>query len=170
MKVTRTELSGVVVIEPEIHSDDRGSFYESYVKRKYVEAGIVDDFVQDNHSVSKKNVLRGLHYQVQPGQAKLVRVTRGEVFDVAVDIRKDSPTFGKWVGIRLSEKNRKQMYVPIGFAHGFCVLSEMAEFLYKCSDYYSAAGDRGIIWNDPDIGIEWPIQNPILSEKDQKHP
>ncbi len=170
MKVTRTPLEGVLIFEPKEHSDARGSFYEVYVRRKYEEHGVRDVFVQDNYSVSKKGVLRGLHYQLQPAQAKLVRVTRGEVFDVAVDLRKDSPTFGKWVGERLSEQNLKQMYIPVGFAHGFCVLSETAEFLYKCSDYYAPSGERGILWNDPDIGIDWPLDNPILSEKDQKLP
>ncbi len=170
MKVTKTELEGVLIIEPKVHSDSRGSFYESYVKKKYIEHGICDEFIQDNHSVSRKGVLRGLHYQQDPQQAKLVRVTRGEVFDVAVDIRKDSPTFGKWSGVRLSEKNYRQLYIPIGFAHGFCVLSETAEFLYKCSEYYAPSGERGIFWNDSDIGIEWPIKDPVLSEKDKTLP
>ena len=170
MKVTKTELEGVLIIEPKVYSDSRGSFYESYVKKKYIENGICDEFIQDNHSVSRKGVLRGLHYQQDPQQAKLVRVTRGEVFDVAVDIRKDSPTFGKWSGVRLSEKNYRQLYIPIGFAHGFCVLSETAEFLYKCSEYYAPSGERGIFWNDSDIGIEWPIKDPVLSEKDKTLP
>lgn len=170
MKVSKTELEGVLIIEPKVHSDLRGSFYESYVKKKYEEHGIYDGFIQDNHSMSRKGVLRGLHYQENPGQAKLVRVTRGEVFDVAVDIRKGSPTFGKWSGVRLSDENHRQLYIPIGFAHGFCVLSESAEFLYKCSEYYAPSGERGILWNDPDIGIAWPIKGPILSEKDERHP
>ncbi|MFQ5449803.1 MAG: dTDP-4-dehydrorhamnose 3,5-epimerase [Nitrospinaceae bacterium] len=170
MKVTKTELDAVLIIEPEVHRDSRGFFYESYVKRKYQERGIADDFVQDNHSLSKKGALRGLHYQEEPGQAKLVRVTHGEVFDVVVDVRKNSPSFGKWIGVCLSEGNRLQIYIPIGFAHGFCTLSDTAELLYKCSDYYNPAGERGIRWNDPDIGIEWPIQNPILSEKDKNLP
>lgn len=166
LKVTTTFLNGVLLIEPKIHRDPRGIFYESYVKEKYEKYGIWSEFVQDNHSISQKNVLRGLHYQVGIGQEKLVRVTRGEIFDVAVDIRKNSPTFRKWIGIYLSEKNHKQLYIPVGFAHGFCVLSDMAEVLYKCSSLYSPEDERGIMWNDPDIGIEWPVKNPILSERD----
>lgn len=167
MKVTKTELESVLIIEPKVHSDSRGSFYESYVKKKYVEQGVNDEFIQDNHSISRKGVLRGLHYQENPGQAKLVRVARGEVFDVAVDIRKNSPTFGQWSGALLSGENHRQLYIPVGFAHGFCVLSESAEFLYKCSEYYAHSGERGVLWNDPDIGIEWPIKEPFLSEKDK---
>ena len=170
MKVIPTELESVLIIEPSLHSDSRGSFYESYVKKKYMENGIPDEFIQDNHSISRKGVLRGLHYQENPGQAKLVRVTQGEGADVAVDIRKDSPTFGQWSGVRLSSENHRQLYIPVGFAHGFCVLSDSAEFLYKCSAYYAPSGERGIFWNDPDIGIEWPIIEPILSEKDKTLP
>ena len=170
MKVIPTELESVLIIEPTFHSDSRGSFFESYVKKKYMENGIPDEFIQDNHSTSRKGVLRGLHYQENPGQAKLVRVTQGEVFDVAVDIRKDSPTFGQWSGVRLSSENHRQLYIPVGFAHGFCVLSDSAEFLYKCSAYYAPSGERGIFWNDPDIGIEWPINEPLLSEKDKTLP
>ena len=166
MRITTTELEGVLIVEPKMFADARGSFCESYVKHRYQEHGILDEFIQDNHSISKKGVLRGLHYQENPEQAKLVRVTRGEVFDVAVDIRKGSPTFGKWIGVRLSGENYLQMYIPVGFAHGFCVLSDTAEFLYKCSEYYSPSGERTVLWNDPDIGIDWPIKNPILSEKD----
>jgi dTDP-4-dehydrorhamnose 3,5-epimerase len=132
--------------------------------------GLEGEFVQDNHSISKKNVLRGLHYQIGEAQAKLVRVSFGEVFDVAVDIRKNSPNFGKWVGMRLSAENKKQMYVPAGFAHGFCALTERAEVLYKCSAYYSAKDDRGILWDDEDIGVDWPVKDPILSEKDLDNP
>ncbi len=170
MQITKTELDGVLIIEPKVHSDVRGSFYECYVKQKYIDHGIQDEFIQDNHSISNKNVLRGLHFQENPAQAKLVRVTYGEVFDVAVDIRKGSPTFGKWFGTRLSGENHLQMYIPVGFAHGFCVLSERAEFLYKCSEYYTPSGERAILWNDPDIGIDWPVENPLLSEKDKKAP
>lgn len=170
MKVTESKLNGVLIVEPAIYSDNRGTFFECYSKRKYLEQGVKEEFVQDNHSISEKGTLRGLHYQVSGGQAKLVRVTRGRVFDVVVDIRKESPTFGQWVGIELSGENFKQVYIPIGFAHGFCVLSDSAEFLYKCSNYYSPEDERGIIWNDPDIGIDWPIKNPILSEKDQALP
>ena len=170
MKVSKTGLDGVLVIEPKVFRDSRGIFYESYSGIKYEEHGIPSHFVQDNHSVSTRGTVRGLHYQVNPGQAKLVRVARGEVFDVVVDIRKNSPTRGKWWGTRLSETNYLQLYIPVGFAHGFCVLSESAEFLYKCSDYYSPENERGIIWNDPDLAIDWPTEQPILSEKDQTHP
>ena len=170
MRVSKTGLDGVLIIEPEVFRDSRGIFYESYSGKKYEEHGIPNHFVQDNHSVSTQGTVRGLHYQVSPGQAKLVRVTRGEVFDVVVDIRKNSPTHGKWWGTRLSETNYLQLYIPVGFAHGFCVLSESAELLYKCSDYYSPENERGIIWDDPDLAIDWPTEQPILSEKDQTHP
>ncbi len=170
MKVSRTELDGVLLVEPEVFGDARGFLFESYSKKKYERHGIAVDFVQDNHSFSEKGVVRGLHYQLDRAQAKLVRVTRGEVFDVAVDIRKGSPTFGKWVGARLSGENHLQMFVPVGFAHGFCVLSETVEFLYKCSDYYSPEDERGIIWNDPDIGVDWLVDTPVLSNKDRSYP
>ena len=169
MQVSKTPIDGLLTIEPKIFADPRGMFYEVYSENRYEEHGI-PCFVQDNHSVSKKGVLRGLHYQVNPGQGKLVRVTRGEVFDVAVDIRKQSPTYGKWWGLSLSEPNKFQLYIPIGFAHGFCVLSESAEVLYKCSDYYSPENERGILWNDPDLAIDWPVKDPILSEKDAVYP
>ena len=169
MQVSKTPIDGLLTIKPKIFADPRGMFYEVYSENKYEEYGI-PCFVQDNHSVSKKGVLRGLHYQVNPGQGKLVRVTRGEVFDVAVDIRKQSPTYGKWWGLSLSETNNFQLYIPIGFAHGFCVLSELAEVLYKCSDYYSPENERGILWNDPDLAIDWPVKDPILSEKDAVYP
>ena len=169
MQVSKTPIDGLLTIKPKIFADPRGMFYEVYSENKYEEYGI-PCFVQDNHSVSKKGVLRGLHYQVNPGQGKLVRVTRGEVFDVAVDIRKQSPTYGKWWGLSLSETNNFQLYIPIGFAHGFCVLSESAEVLYKCSDYYSPENERGILWNDPDLAIDWPVKDPILSEKDAVYP
>ncbi len=170
MKASQTELEGVLLIEPTVHIDSRGRFFESYEKEKYSALGIRDDFVQDNQSLSNKNVLRGLHYRVDPEQAKLVRVVKGEVFDVVVDIRKGSPTFGKWQGFILSDTNCLQLYVPVGFAHGFCVLSDNAEFLYKVSQYYSAEKEKGIIWNDPDIGIDWPVSDPILSDKDKQNP
>ena len=170
MKVNKAPLDGVFIIEPKVFKDARGIFYEVYSKKRYEEYGIPAHFVQDNHSVSEKGVLRGLHYQINPGQAKLVRVTRGEVFDVVLDIRKESPTYGKWWSLHLSETNKLQLYVPVGFAHGFCVLSESAEFLYKCSDYYSPENERGIMWNDPDLAIDWPIKHPILSEKDKSYP
>ena len=167
IKITKTKLDGVFIIEPKVFQDNRGVFYESYSKRIYQDAGIDVDFVQDNHSVSQQGTLRGLHYQQGKGQAKLVRVTAGEVFDVIVDVRKESPTFGQWEGVTLSAQNFKQVYIPVGFAHGFCVLSKRAEFLYKCSEYYAPKDELGVRWNDPDIAVDWPIENPILSEKDK---
>ena len=171
MKVTQTKLDGVLILEPKVFGDDRGFFMESFNQRVFDEAvGQHIDFVQDNHSLSAKGVLRGLHYQLQHAQGKLVRVTRGAVFDVAVDIRKSSPTFGQWVGEVLSEENHCQLWVPPGFAHGFFVLSESAEFLYKTTDYYAPQFERCISWNDPDIAIVWPTlqQAPTLSVKDQQ--
>ena len=170
MKVSQTELDGVLLIEPTVHHDSRGRFFESYAKEKYRAVGIQEDFVQDNQSLSNKNVLRGLHYRIAPEQSKLVRVVKGEVFDVVVDIRKSSPTFGKWQSFILSDTNHLQLYVPVGFAHGFCVLSDKMEFLYKVSEYYSGEKEKGLIWNDPDIGIDWPISDPILSDKDKSNP
>ena len=169
MHVSKTPIDGLLIVEPKKFADPRGMFYEVYSKSRYEQYGI-PSFVQDNHSVSKNGVLRGLHYQTNPGQGKLVRVTRGEVFDVAIDIRKQSPTYGKWWGLSLSETNNLQLYIPIGFAHGFCVLSESAEVLYKCSDYYSPENERGILWSDPDLAIDWPVKEPILSEKDAVYP
>ena len=169
MQVSKSPIDGLLIIEPKVFADPRGMFYEVYSESKYNEHGI-SRFVQDNHSVSKQGVLRGLHYQVNSGQDKLVRVTQGEIFDVAVDIRKQSPTYGKWWGLSLSETNNLQLYIPVGFAHGFCVLSESAEVLYKCSDYYSPEDERGILWNDPELAINWPIKNPILSTKDSMYP
>lgn len=169
MKVTPTAISDVLVIEPKVFGDARGFFYESFNQKAFNEAsGTHYQFVQDNHSRSAKGVLRGLHYQIRQPQGKLVRVVRGAVFDVAVDIRKTSPTFSKWVGVELSEDNRRQLWVPPGFAHGFVVLSESADFLYKTTDYYAAEHERCIAWNDPVVGIKWPIdQQPIFSSKDQ---
>ena len=170
MKVSQTELDGVLLIEPTVHHDSRGRFFESYAKEKYRAVGIQEEFVQDNQSLSNKHVLRGLHYRIAPEQSKLVRVVKGEVFDVVVDIRKSSPTFGKWQSFILSDTNHLQLYVPIGFAHGFCVLSDTMEFLYKVSECYSGEKEKGLIWNDPDIGIDWPISDPILSDKDKSNP
>ena len=170
MKVRKAPLDGVLIIEPKAFMDPRGTFFEVYSAKRYEEHGIPAHFVQDNHSVSEKGVLRGLHNQINPGQAKLVRVTRGEVFDVVLDIRKESSNYGKWWSLHLSGTNKLQLYVPVGFAHGFCVLSESVELLYKCSDYYSPENERGIMWNDPDLAIDWPIENPILSEKDNVYP
>lgn len=170
MKITPTAISDVLIIEPQVFGDARGFFLESFNQKMFQEAtGLHVDFVQDNHSRSAKGVLRGLHYQVQQPQGKLVRVVRGAVFDVAVDIRKASPTFGKWVGTELSEDNKRQFWIPAGFAHGFLVLSDSADFLYKTTDYYSPLHERCIAWNDPDIGIVWPNAGvtPSLSPKDQ---
>jgi len=169
MKVTPTAIPDVLVIEPKMFGDARGFFFESFNQKSFNEAtGLNVAFVQDNHSRSAKGVLRGLHYQLQQPQGKLVRVVRGAVFDVAVDIRKSSPTFGRWVGVELSEDNHKQLWVPAGFAHGFLVLSETADFLYKTTDYYAPAHERCIAWNDPVIGIVWPSDlQPQLSNKDQ---
>ena len=164
-----TGIPEVIIIEPNVYGDDRGFFYESFNARAFAEqSGLSVDFVQDNHSKSAKGVLRGLHYQIQQPQGKLVRVVAGEVFDVAVDIRKQSPTFGKWVGVILSAENKRQLWVPPGFAHGFLVTSDSAEFLYKTTDYYAPEFERSILWNDPAIGIEWPWDGePMLSNKDK---
>ena len=168
MLATPTAIPEVVILEPKVFGDKRGFFFESFNARAFREAtGLTRDFVQDNHSKSARNVLRGLHYQIEQAQGKLVRVVEGEVFDVAVDIRRASPTFGRWVGVHLSAENKKQLWVPEGFAHGFVVLSETAEFLYKTTDYYNPAFERSILWNDPDLDIRWPISGePQLSAKD----
>lgn len=168
MLITPTAIPDVVILEPKVFGDERGFFLESFNARAFEEAtGLTRDFVQDNHSKSVRNVLRGLHYQIQQPQGKLVRVVQGEVFDVAVDVRRASPTFGHWVGVHLSAVNKKQLWVPEGFAHGFVVLSDTAEFLYKTTDYYNPAFERAILWNDPDLNIQWPISGePQLSGKD----
>ncbi|MGC8719758.1 MAG: dTDP-4-dehydrorhamnose 3,5-epimerase [Thermodesulforhabdaceae bacterium] len=170
MKKSSTPIDGLLVLEPRVFEDNRGFFYESYNEETFRHLGINDRFVQDNHSGSRKGVIRGLHYQICHPQAKLVRVLVGEIFDVAVDIRRSSPTFGKWFGINLSAENKKQLYIPAGFAHGFLVLSDWAEVLYKTSDFYAPECDRVIVWNDPTIGIQWPLDGlePILSEKDAR--
>ncbi len=170
MKVIETKLPGVVIIEPEVFGDDRGCFLETYSAERYRAEGIDAVFVQDNVSYSRKGILRGLHYQYPHSQGKLVQVLFGEVFDAAVDIRVGSPTFGQWASVMLSGDNHRQMYVPPGFAHGFCVLSETAVFSYKCTDYYSRADEGGVIWNDPEIGIRWPVELPVLSGRDAKYP
>jgi len=170
MEIHSTKFNEVIVIDPRIFQDPRGYFFETFQAERYKENGIACDFVQDNLSYSQQNTLRGLHYQHPHGQAKLVSVVRGEVLDVVVDVRKDSPTFGQWEGVVLSAKNHRQLFVPGGFAHGFCVLSEDALFTYKCSDYYAPDAEHGIAWDDPDIGIEWPIEKPLLSEKDAHYP
>jgi dTDP-4-dehydrorhamnose 3,5-epimerase len=169
MKTTPAHIPGILIVEPKVFQDNRGFFFESYNQQLYQQHGISVNFVQDNHSRSVKNTLRGLHYQINPGQDKLVRVVVGEVFDVAVDIRFGSPTFGKWLGVYLSAENKKQLFIPKGFAHGFCVISEVAEFEYKCSEFYSRHDERGIRWNDPDLEIDWPVKDPIVSEKDSKN-
>ena len=164
-----TILPEVLILEPSLFKDDRGFFFESFNQRDFQKAtGIKVNFVQDNHSKSSKNILRGLHYQIKQPQGKLVRVIHGKVFDVAVDLRKSSPTFGQWVGKTLSSENKEMFWVPPGFAHGFCVLSDTAEFVYKCTDYYAPEHERCIIWNDPQIGIDWPLDGePVLSDKDR---
>jgi len=169
MEIQTTAIPDLLIFEPKVFGDDRGFFYESFNARRFKElTGLDREFVQDNHSKSAKNVLRGLHYQIQQAQGKLVRVVAGEVFDVAVDIRRSSPTFGKWVGVTLSAENKRQFWIPEGFAHGFIVTSESAEFLYKTTDYWAPEYERSILWNDPAIGIEWPTDaQPILSGKDQ---
>lgn len=169
MKVTPTKLAGVLIIEPRVFGDERGVFFESFNQRAFDDAvGAHVDFVQDNHSKSSRNVLRGLHYQLPPkAQGKLMRVVQGEVFDVAVDLRKNSKTFGQWVGEVLSAENKKQMWIPAGLAHGFLTSSETAEFLYKTTDYYSPEHERRIRWDDAELGIQWPLlEDPVLSEKD----
>jgi dTDP-4-dehydrorhamnose 3,5-epimerase len=166
VKVTPTALPEVLLVEPRVFGDARGYFFESYSARRYAEAGIAATFVQDNVSRSRRGVLRGLHYQHPHGQGKLVGVLEGDVFDVAVDVRRGSPTFGRWVGECLSSENKRQLYLPPGFAHGFLVTSEEALFAYKCTDYYHAETERSIRWDDPRIGIEWPIDGPVLSAKD----
>ncbi len=168
LKIESEHLDGVAVIVPEVFEDERGFFMETYRSDQFAELGLDIDFVQDNHSRSEKNVLRGLHFQWDPPMGKLMRVTLGSAYLVAVDIRKGSPTLGKWFGLEVSEKNKKQIWAPAGFARGFCVLSDFAEIQYKCSGIYSNAAESGILWNDPKIGIEWPIDNPKLSDKDKE--
>ena len=170
MNVIRTTIPEVIIFEPTVFGDERGFFFESFNQQKFLEAANLNiHFVQDNHSKSSKNVLRGLHYQIKQAQGKLVRVTQGEVFDVAVDMRASSPTFGQWEGTRLSAENKRQMWVPLGFAHGFLVLSDTAEFLYKTTDFYAPQHECYLKWDDPTVGIEWPLQGaPLLSSKDQQ--
>jgi len=169
VKFIETTLKGVVLVEPDVFNDPRGYFLETYHAGKYADGGIAGPFVQDNFSHSVRGTLRGLHYQLTRAQGKLVMVLEGRVFDVAVDIRRGSPTFGRWVGVELSGENKRQLYIPPGFAHGFCVLSETADVLYKCTDVYSPTHERGIIWNDPTLAIAWPIAEPLVSRKDQSY-
>ena len=169
MKVVTTAIEGLLVIEPQVFGDERGFFIETWQEKRYREAGIEGTFVQDNHSRSRRGILRGLHYQIQNPQGKLVRVTAGEVFDVAVDLRRSSPTFGQWHGVVLSADNHRQFWVPPGFGHGFYVMSESADFNYKCTNYYSPEFERSLLWNDATVGIDWPLvdgEAPLLSQKD----
>ena len=170
MRVVPTDLPGVLVIEPDVHVDGRGFFVETYHADRYREHGIVGPFVQDNHSRSLGGTLRGLHLQLHRPQGKLIRVIEGEIFDVAVDVRRGSPTFGRWVSVTLSAENFTQCYVPQGFAHGFCVTSAAAQVEYKCTDLYDAPSEIGVAWDDPAIGIAWPVADPVLSPRDSRHP
>ena len=170
VKFTEKSLPGVFTIEPTVFKDDRGFFMETYHREKYAEIGVDQTFVQDNRSRSTRRTLRGLHYQLHHPQGKLVYVTSGKILDVAADIRRGSPTFGRWTGTILSEENNRQLFIPEGFAHGFCVLSETADVVYKCSELYDPDDEHGILWSDPTIDIVWPIENPILSEKDSQSP
>jgi dTDP-4-dehydrorhamnose 3,5-epimerase len=171
MRQVDTRIEGPILIEPTVHGDARGFFAETYRKNVFAELGIEDDFVQDNHSRSGRGVVRGIHFQLPPGQAKLVRCARGAIFDVIVDLRRGSPTYGEWEGHELSDENHRQLYIPIGFGHGFCVLSELADVTYKVSGYYDASIERGIAYNDPDVGIEWPSGVELaVSERDATAP
>ena len=168
MNVIVTDFPGLVVLEPRKFEDERGFFMETFHGERFKVAGLPIHFPQDNHSLSHENVIRGLHYQIEHPQGKLVRAVRGEVYDVAVDLRRNSPRFGRWFGIYLTERNRKQVYIPPGFAHGFCAVSDEAEVVYKCTDVYHPAGERTILWNDPQLAIRWPVAEPILAEKDRR--
>lgn len=170
MKVIETQLPGVLIFEPKVFGDQRGFFTETFQQQRYSEAGIDLPFVQDNHSRSARGVLRGLHFQLTRPQGKLVRVSRGAVYDVAVDINPKSPTCGQYVGVELNDENHRQLWVPPGYAHGFCVLSDVADFIYKCTDYYFPDDEGGLLWNDADVQIPWPIENPQLSAKDKLNP
>lgn len=168
VRISDTPLAGVKLIEPDVFADSRGHFLETHHLQKYRQAGLEETFVQDNFSHSKKNVLRGLHYQYPQAQGKLIYAVSGRIFDVAVDIRRDSPTFGKWFGIELSSDNHLQLYISPGFAHGFCVLSEAADVIYKCTDFYNAGCEHTLLWNDPDLAIDWPVTRPLVSDKDAR--
>lgn len=170
MQVSAAGIPGLLIIDPVVHGDARGFFVETYSRDRYSEVGVSTDFVQDNLSSSRRGILRGLHFQHPRGQGKLCSVLEGEVFDAVVDVRVGSPTFGKWEGVTLSSENKRQLYIPPGLAHGFCVMSERALFSYKCTDFYSAENELGLAWNDEDIGIEWPIDAPLLSDKDRANP
>ncbi len=166
MTILPTQIDGLIFLEPQVFKDERGFFMESYNRPRYEEAGIHGEFVQDNHSLSRRGTVRGLHYQTSPGQAKILRCTRGKVWDVAVDIRPGSPTFGKWEAFTLDTETNRQIFIPVGFAHGFCVLSDIAEVQYKCTSVYNPKTETGIAWNDPDIAVEWPVENPVISARD----
>jgi dTDP-4-dehydrorhamnose 3,5-epimerase len=170
IEITKTPLAGVMIVKNRVFEDSRGFFMETYNKNRFESVGLPGDFVQDNHSRSTKGVIRGLHYQYPQWQGKLVRALRGSIYDVAVDVRPDSATRGQWFGIELNDENRLQLYVPPGFAHGFATLSDVAEISYKCTAAYKPEDDFGIVWNDPDIGVEWPVDNPIVSDKDAAAP
>lgn len=170
MQVTQTAIEGVLLIEPKVFGDARGFFIETWARERYAQAGVKGEFVQDNMSRSRRGALRGMHLQHPHGQGKLVSVVDGEVFDVAIDVRVGSPTFGRWVGYALSADNHRQLWIPPGFAHGFCVTSETALFAYKCTDTYHPEAELGVLWNDPEINVEWPIKDPILSDKDARYP
>ena len=169
MNVLPTDLEGVYIIEPAVFGDHRGFFMETHNQKRYRDNNIDRTFIQDNLSYSSRNTLRGLHYQLPQSQAKLIQVITGEIYDVAVDIRKGSLTFGKWVGVHLSDENHRQIFVSEGFAHGFCVLSEFAHVLYKCTDFYSPEDEKGVLWSDPELSIDWPVREPVLSAKDEKY-
>jgi dTDP-4-dehydrorhamnose 3,5-epimerase len=169
MRVLKASLKGVLILEPDFFEDDRGFFLETFHRKRYKEEGVDSDFVQDNLSFSKRGVIRGLHYQYPHAQAKLVHVIKGEVLDVAVDIRRGSPTFGEWTSVMISDQNKRQVYIPEGFAHGFCVLSDTAFLSYKCSSFYDPDSEGGVLWSDPDLAIDWPVAQPILSEKDGRY-
>jgi dTDP-4-dehydrorhamnose 3,5-epimerase len=169
LQITKCTLSEVLLVTPRVFGDERGFFLETYSERDFAAAGITTRFVQDNQSRSRRGVLRGLHYQLEHPQGKLVRVTRGKIFDVAVDIRRGSPTFGKWVGVVLDDEKKQALWIPPGFAHGFCVVSDEADVAYKATDFYMPSAEKGIRWNDPLLGIEWPIESPTLSDKDLKY-
>jgi dTDP-4-dehydrorhamnose 3,5-epimerase len=169
-RIIETKIEGLVALEPEVHGDERGFLVETFSAEPWRAAGVDCDFVQHNHSRSRRNTLRGLHFQTSPGQAKLVRCARGVIFDVAVDLRRDSPTFGRWEGHLLDDQTHRQLFVPVGFAHGFCVLSDYADVTYLISSPYDPATEAGIRWNDPDVGVEWPVTDPLLSERDTVAP
>lgn len=170
LEIRETDLPGVLLITPRVFRDDRGFFLESFNEARFADAGLEARFVQDNHSRSAKGVLRGMHYQLRHPQGKLVRVVRGKIFDVAADIRRGSPTFGKWVGVTLDDSEMSALWIPPGFAHGFCALSEGVDVTYKCTDFYAPSDERGVLWNDPLLGINWPVETPIVAAKDQSYP